>query len=72
MKAKTKSVKSKAAPARTPSEGSSKASSKRSSKAPARILVIDIGGSHVKFRIGARAKTVKFDFCEDDLELNFE
>ena len=35
------------------------------SKAPRRILVIDVGGSHVKFRIGPRAKTVKFESGPD-------
>jgi predicted NBD/HSP70 family sugar kinase len=29
--------------------------------APGRILVIDVGGSHVKFRIGPRGKVVKFE-----------
>jgi predicted NBD/HSP70 family sugar kinase len=28
---------------------------------PRRVLVIDVGGSHVKFRIGTRGKIVKFD-----------
>jgi predicted NBD/HSP70 family sugar kinase len=30
-------------------------------KPPQRILVIDVGGSHVKFRIGPRAKINRFD-----------
>ena len=35
----------------------------RTSKAklPRRILVIDVGGSHVKFRVGPRGKITKFD-----------
>jgi polyphosphate glucokinase len=31
------------------------------SKPPRRILIIDVGGSHVKFRIGPRGKTYRFD-----------
>jgi polyphosphate glucokinase len=31
------------------------------SKPPRRVLVIDIGGSHVKFRIGPRSKIARFD-----------
>src|SRR3984893_16553245 len=30
-------------------------------KVPRRILLIDIGGSHVKFRIGPRGKVYRFD-----------
>ena len=30
------------------------------SKASRRVLVIDVGGSHVKFRIGARGRIQKF------------
>jgi polyphosphate glucokinase len=39
---------------RTKSAGASKA------KLPRRVLVIDVGGSHVKFRIGPRGKVNKF------------
>lgn len=39
--------------------GSSKA------KLPARVLVIDVGGSHVKFRIGARGKVNRFNSGPD-------
>ena len=39
-----------------------KARAKKTKRAmPRRILVIDVGGSHVKFRIGARGKITKFD-----------
>jgi predicted NBD/HSP70 family sugar kinase len=30
-------------------------------KIPRRVLVIDVGGSHVKFRVGPRGKVMKFD-----------
>ena len=32
---------------------------------PARILVIDVGGSHIKFRMGARGRIRKFDSGPD-------
>jgi polyphosphate glucokinase len=32
---------------------------------PGRVLVIDVGGSHVKFRIGPRGKTERFDSGPD-------
>jgi polyphosphate glucokinase len=72
MKAKTKSAKSKApsraatkAATEPPVKAATRASTKPPAKAPQRVLVIDIGGSHVKFRVGLRAKTVKFDSGPD-------
>jgi hypothetical protein len=34
-------------------------------KPPRRILVIDIGGSHVKFRVGPKGKLIRFDSGPD-------
>src|SRR6266581_5873638 len=34
-------------------------------KVPRRVLVIDVGGSHVKFRIGPRGKVTRFDSGPD-------
>jgi hypothetical protein len=36
-------------------------STRASKLRPRRILVIDIGGSHVKFRIGLRGKPSRFE-----------
>jgi polyphosphate glucokinase len=35
------------------------------SKLPRRVLVIDVGGSHVKFRVGARGKLQRFESGPD-------
>lgn len=34
-------------------------------KPPRRVLVVDVGGSHVKFRVGPRGKIAKFDSGPD-------
>src|SRR6202022_902975 len=44
---------------------SMKTSGSTKAKLPRRVLVIDVGGSHVKFRIGAQGKVNRFDSGPD-------
>jgi polyphosphate glucokinase len=42
-----------------------KTSGSAKAKLPSRVLVVDVGGSHVKFRIGTRGKVNRFDSGPD-------